>query len=116
LPAALLRKSFDALRRSNIVIAPSLDGGYYAIGVRGAMPSIFDRIKWGSRSVFAETVSKLKRAGVKYEIGPAWYDVDRASDVILRAEHLRLIARSGESPCPATALALKRLGLMPRPR
>lgn len=115
LPSALIEKSIRALRRSRVVIAPSLDGGYYAVGVRGPMPPIFTAIRWGSAGVFDATIRRLKRAGIRYALGPAWYDVDRWSDVMLLAAHLRLsrAARgSGASPCPATEAVLKRLGVL----
>lgn len=117
LPLALLEKSIRALRRSRVVIAPSLDGGYYAIGVRGSssMPPIFSAIRWGTDGVFAATVRRLKRAGIRYALGPTWYDVDRWSDVMLLAAHLRLArAERGSklSPCPATEAILKQLGLL----
>ncbi len=110
LPTALLASSLDALRRSRVVIAPSLDGGYYAVGVRGAMPPIFTNIRWGSASVFASTVRRLNRSGIPYALGPSWYDVDRWPDVLLLAAHLRLLRTT--SPCPATESVLKRLGLL----
>jgi hypothetical protein len=116
LPAALLAASCKALHRSRVVIAPSLDGGYYALGVRGAMPPIFTAIRWGSAGVFDSTVKRLKRAGIGYKLGPAWYDVDRWADVMLLAVHLRMLARArtgnGASPCPATELVLERLGVL----
>jgi uncharacterized protein len=116
LPAELLALSLDALPRSRVVIAPSLDGGYYAVGVRGAMPPIFAGVRWGSAGVFSATINRLKRARVAYKVGPAWYDVDRWADVILLAVHLQLLARSGRaarsSPCPATESVLKRLGVL----
>jgi rSAM/selenodomain-associated transferase 1 len=116
LPAALLAASVEAMRRSRIMIAPSLDGGYYALGVRGAMPPIFTAIRWGSASVFNSTAKRLKRAGISYALGPAWYDVDRWGDVMLLAAHLRLLAqarRRGEaSPCPATEAVLEKLGVL----
>jgi rSAM/selenodomain-associated transferase 1 len=114
LPLALLEKSVRALIRNRVVIAPSLDGGYYAVGVRGAMPPIFTAIRWGSGGVLDATIQRLKRARVRYELGPAWYDVDRWSDVMLLAAHLR-VARARHpsgSPCPATEAILKRLGLL----
>jgi rSAM/selenodomain-associated transferase 1 len=120
LPAVLLEASLQALRHNRVVIAPSLDGGYYAVGVRGAMPPIFTSIRWGSRTVFASTISRLERAGLPYALGPAWYDVDRWPDVMLLAAHLRLAARSrrrtGSSPCPATESVLVRLGVLPHAR
>ena len=119
LPAALLDSSLEALRRNRIVIAPSLDGGYYAVGVRGAMPPIFTGIRWGSRNVFDSTIARLEHADIPYALGPAWYDVDRWPDVLLLAAHLRLLARSrrtGVSPCSATESVLIRLGLLSHPR
>jgi len=119
LPAALLAASLEALRRNQIVIAPSLDGGYYAVGVRGAMPPIFTGIRWGSVNVFDSTIKRLERADIPYALGPAWYDVDRWPDVLLLAAHLRLLARSrgtGSSVCPATESILIRLGLLSHAR
>jgi rSAM/selenodomain-associated transferase 1 len=115
LPPALLEKSMRALGRRHVVIAPSLDGGYYAVGVRGAIPPIFTAIRWGSGGVFDATVRRLKRAGIRYALGPAWYDVDRWSDVMLLAAHLRLSRakrRAEASPCPATEAMLMRLGVL----
>ena len=115
LPLPLLAKSLHALGKSRIVIAPSLDGGYYAVGVRGAMPPIFTAIRWGTGNVLEATIRRLKNAGIRYALGPAWYDVDRWSDVMLLAAHLRLRRaehRTSASPCPATEAVLKRLGLL----
>jgi len=116
LPSAMLAASLDALRRIRVVIAPSLDGGYYAVGVRGAMPPIFTTIRWGTRRVFDSTIERLERAGISYSVGPAWYDVDRWADVMLLAAHLRILARTrrqaGRSRCPATESVLMRLGVL----
>ena len=119
LPASLLEKSIGALARSRVVIAPSLDGGYYAIGVRGAMPPIFTAIRWGSGDVLDATIRRLQRARIRYALGPAWYDVDRWSDVMLLAAHRYLQRgerRASASPCPATDAVLKQLGLLSDPR
>jgi len=112
LPARLLARSLDLLREHRVVIAPSLDGGYYAVGVRGAMPRIFTGIRWGSGSVLAETILLLQDARIEYSLGPAWYDVDRWSDVLLLAAHLARNSQSKTSPCPQTASVLKRLGVL----
>ena len=128
LPLRLLGRSVALLRRAPVVIAPSLDGGYHLIGVRGPMPDIFRAIEWGRASVLRETVARLRRAGTRYALGPAWYDIDRFSDVALLAAHLqRMTMRNGSAsgrwrigarapspslPCPATAQVLQRLGLL----
>ena len=116
IPIELLAASLEALRQYRAVIAPSLDGGYYAVGVCGPLPPIFTAIRWGTRSVFDSTIERLKRAGLSYALGPAWYDVDRWSDVLLLAAHLRMLARTrrrtNASPCPATESVLQRLGVL----
>jgi glycosyltransferase A (GT-A) superfamily protein (DUF2064 family) len=118
LPAPLLEKSIAALARSRVVIAPSLDGGYYAVGVRGAMPPIFTAIRWGAGNVLDATIRRLNRAHIRYALGPAWYDVDRWSDLMLLSAHLRLRRehRASRSPCPATEAVLRRLGVLPDAR
>ena len=52
------------------------------------MPEIFRAIAWGRSNVLSETVARLRRSGTRYALGPAWYDVDRFSDVALLAAHL----------------------------
>ncbi len=125
LPPRLLGRSVALLRRVPVVIAPSLDGGYYLIGVRGRMPEIFRAVAWGRSNVLGETVARLRRNRVRYALGPAWYDVDRWRDLALLAAHLEWMrAREGSArgrggaqpssslPCPATARVLQRLGLL----
>lgn len=109
LPPRLLERSVALLRRNRVVISPSLDGGYYLVGVHRMMPDIFREIAWGRASVLDETLLRLRRQRVRYALGPGWYDVDRPSDVSLLARHLDLM--NGPVPCPATAAALRRLGL-----
>jgi rSAM/selenodomain-associated transferase 1 len=119
LPLELLARSVALLDRAPVVIAPSLDGGYYLIGVRGPMPEIFGSIAWGRSGVLSQTLERLRRRHTPYALGPAWYDVDRWSDVVLLAAHLeRMKMRAGARmaapplPCPATARVLQRLGLL----
>jgi hypothetical protein len=127
LPTRILRENIRLLRRERVVLGPSLDGGYYLVGVRGAIPDIFRGIRWGGPRVLAQTRARLERSGIACALGPAWYDVDRWSDLALLACHLGgrgLIGphRYGSaarkhaaepSPCPATTRLLQRLGLLP---
>lgn len=124
LPAGLLRRSIALLGRAPVVIGPSLDGGYYLVGVRGPMPDIFRAIRWGRAGVLGETIARLERDKVRYLLGPAWYDVDRWSDVELLTMHLERMLDAGAArrsgcrrsaaalACPATARILRRLGLL----
>jgi len=111
LPAGLLRRSLVLLRTASVVLGPSLDGGYYLLGVRGVMPDIFRGVRWGSASVLAETIARLDRQRFRYALAPSWYDVDRWSDVLLLCADLRRLTKRVPDPCPTTRRVLARLGL-----
>jgi len=112
IPARLVRRNLTRLRTAPVVLGPSLDGGYYLVGVRGAMPDIFRGVRWGGARVLEQSVTRIRRAGVRYALGPSWYDVDRWSDLVLLAAHLRQDGAREANPCPATARILRRLGLL----
>jgi uncharacterized protein len=120
LPRTLLARNLTALRGEPVVLGPSLDGGYYAIGMRGGLAPVFTGIRWGGARVLAATVARLRSARLSYGLGPAWYDVDTWPDLLLLAAHLRFIEareRGGAARrCPATAALLRRLGLLESPR
>jgi rSAM/selenodomain-associated transferase 1 len=116
LPRSLLRRSIILLSKTNVLLGPSLDGGYYLIGIRESLPDIFRAIRWGGSRVLEQTINRLRRDNTKYLIGPAWYDIDRPDDLFLLVEHLRLErTRRRADPCPATSAVLKRLGYMSGP-
>lgn len=113
IPPAMIARCAAMLRDAPVVLGPSLDGGYYLIGVRGAMPDIFRGVRWGRTRVLEQTLARLRRDRMPHALGPSWYDVDRWSDLMLLRAHLwKLIAR-GSNPCPASARLLAHLGLLP---
>jgi uncharacterized protein len=112
LPATRLGQSFALLRQSPVILGPSVDGGYYLLGVRGALPDIFRGLRWGNSGVLAQTISRLRGTGTDYALIDGWYDVDRWSDLLVLAAELHLMPRARTHPCPATAQTLERLGLL----
>jgi uncharacterized protein len=62
--------------KDRIVIGPSLDGGYYALGLRGAHTRLFEDITWNTDRVYGETVERSKEINLPALTLPAWYDVD----------------------------------------
>ena len=59
LPKEYLELAFTALDKSDVVIGPSSDGGYYLIGftMDSFLPETFDQINWSSNTVFEWTVN-----------------------------------------------------------
>lgn len=97
-PPELVVRALDALDEAggaDAVIAPSLDGGYFAIGFRkeSYRRDFFERLAWGGDTVFEKTLSKLHDAGLEVEILPAWNDVDHAND----ARALLAVYEQGDS-------------------
>ncbi len=118
LPIRLLTKSADLFEKCPLLIAPTLDGGYYLVAMRGKLADIFKPTGWGGPDVLATTLARLREAGEPYCLGPWWYDVDRPIDLQFLSSHLknRLSSFGGQAmalgsphPCPATAAALKRI-------
>ena len=92
LPATHVDQAFNLLVRSEIVLGPSTDGGYYLIGLSGPHPEVFAGIDWGTDSVFARTLERT--AGLTLDLVPLWYDVDTPEDLDLLVTHGTALERS----------------------
>jgi len=53
-------KAFDALRNHDYVIGPSIDGGYYLLGMKSINHCLFRNKKWGESTVLEETILNIK--------------------------------------------------------
>ena len=83
LPARFITRAVGALDRSDSVLGPSEDGGYYLVGFRAAtfVPEAFRDIDWSTERVFRQTAKKIKKAGRSIHVLPVWYDIDTAGDL-----------------------------------
>jgi rSAM/selenodomain-associated transferase 1 len=57
----LIKRAFTELKKKQIVIGPSEDGGYYLIGIKKKIPFIFKDIDWGTNLVFKQSKNKLNK-------------------------------------------------------
>ncbi len=76
LPPENIQMAFKQLEHQDIVLGPSLDGGYYLIGLKKAHREIFENIDWGSDQVLNQTICKINKKNLKSSFVPRWYDVD----------------------------------------
>jgi uncharacterized protein len=76
LPLEYLAEAFDKLRDFPVVLGPTVDGGYYLIGLSQVVPPIFDNIPWSTAEVWPQTIARLTAAQIPYHVLPQWYDVD----------------------------------------
>lgn len=79
LDAAILRKAARALERTDVVLGPARDGGYYLIGLNQPQAELFDRIAWSTPAVLAQTRMRIHAAGLTFTELPQLEDVDDAA-------------------------------------
>ena len=89
----LLEQAIDGLRRADVVIGPSPDGGYYLLGVDRYRPELFADIPWESGAVLEATRERAASAGLRVvtlreergldtpEDLLEWHAVDRERDL-----------------------------------
>lgn len=76
LPLAFIKDAFQKLDSYELVIGPSEDGGYYLIGMKKPLDTVFKNIKWGSNKVLKDTITNAYAAEISYFLLSEWYDID----------------------------------------
>jgi len=109
LPVAYIEQALDSTK--DLILGPSTDGGYYLIGMSGKPVDVFAGVAWGSDTVLAQTLDRLKQTGNSLHLLPPWYDVDHPQDLKFLKTHLELIERSGREGAGGTWKFLKGLDL-----
>ncbi len=102
LEPAHIEAAFTALADVPVVLGPSLDGGYYLIGVSGEVPPIFEGMPWSTPDLWEATTTRLREIGLPFVELPATYDVDDIHDL----RRLREDLREKADPTCARLLAL----------
>ncbi len=80
LSSNLLKKAFEQLETHDFVVGPTFDGGYYLIGMKKLLPTIFNQKKWSTESVFPDTIEDLQKAQKSYFLLPQLNDIDHLKD------------------------------------
>ena len=86
LPLENIDDAFEKLSKSDLVLGPAEDGGYYLIGLNKAHCGLFENIEWSSDSVLQLTIESAKKLQLSYELLPSWYDVDNKETLIRAAK------------------------------
>jgi rSAM/selenodomain-associated transferase 1 len=111
LPRELIDRALAMLEIADVVFGPSLDGGYYLVGMTEPHPRLFEDIPWSTANVLALTLDRIAELQLRPSFLPPWYDVDTPADLRFLQVHLRASALDvGEAPCPHTRLVLEKLG------
>jgi len=90
----IVTAAFRALRAHDLVLGPSLDGGYYLIGLSSPQPALFREIPWSTGAVLRATQTRARALGLRATVLGPLRDVDTARD----ARALGLWSDAARSP------------------
>lgn len=76
----IIEQAFTQLDNCDAVFGPANDGGYYLLGLKTVIPTVFQEMVWSTESVLSETLARLNATGKSYALLPELSDVDHAED------------------------------------
>ncbi len=78
-----IQTTFEKLSRntSQIVIGPARDGGYYLIGLNAFRKELFEDIDWSTEKVLPQTIEKIKKSKLNYNLMHTLNDIDEIEDI-----------------------------------
>ena len=112
LPAAYIDEGLALLLEKEVVLGPSMDGGYYLVGRRKGDSRIFQDVAWSTGMVLEQTLTRLGTQTLG--LLPPWYDVDTPAEAGFLKVHLKALARAGSTQGRHSLAVLRDLAL-PRP-
>jgi uncharacterized protein len=103
LPAQTIDAAYAALSGRDIVLGPTMDGGYYLVGMSRLIGDVFAGIHWSRADVLDRTLKKISGAGLRYELLHLWHDIDTPEDLV------RLYQQRNAFPMKITLTVLQEL-------
>ena len=79
LEANHISEAFNKLESNDVIIGPAEDGGYYLLGLKKVIPSIFKNKDWGTSTVLTDTLKDLEN--YKIEFLETLNDIDTFEDL-----------------------------------
>lgn len=81
LSASIMIDAINCLDKSDVVIGPCYDGGYYLIGMKELHEELFHDISWGTERVYQQTLDAAKENGLTVSQLPILIDIDTEADL-----------------------------------
>lgn len=72
----IIHQAFDSLDANDVVFGPSVDGGYYLLGMSVLYPSLFQNITWSTDQVLTQSITQCKANSLSYTLLQTLEDVD----------------------------------------
>jgi len=104
LPPDTLENAFRLLDGADVVVGPTIDGGYYLVGSTSSQADLFDTQRMGTVSALDSLMASARGLGLRVALTETGYDVDEAEDLTRLARELRIFPHRA----PRTAAWLAR--------
>ncbi|MCA9732014.1 TIGR04282 family arsenosugar biosynthesis glycosyltransferase [candidate division KSB1 bacterium] len=92
----VITQAFVNLDATDVVLGPSIDGGYYLMGMKKPNIKLFQSIRWSTAYTLRDTIAAVKQESLKYTLLEEHFDVDDINDLKL------LLATYPNMPFPQT--------------
>lgn len=79
----MIHTAFEKLDKYYVVINPSVDGGYFLIGMKKAIKKVFDLPSYGDNTVLENLLTVCNKQKLSYYLGEAGLDIDTKEDLLL---------------------------------
>lgn len=89
LPASVLESAFHALATCDVVIGPTLDGGYYLVGATASHPGLFTGEVMGTTSACEALLARARALHLSVHLTDPFYDIDEPADLARLAAELQ---------------------------
>ncbi|UQD57339.1 TIGR04282 family arsenosugar biosynthesis glycosyltransferase [Flavobacterium sp. K5-23] len=66
LKSEIIETAFTELERNEVILGPAEDGGYYLLGLKKMIPSLFKNKDWGSSTVLRDTLKDLTNHKINF--------------------------------------------------
>jgi len=77
----VIEKAFKVLDTHDFVIGPTIDGGFYMIGMKTFYPQLFMNKTYSTADIYNETIAEIEKMGKSFFKLPALVDVDMEEDL-----------------------------------
>jgi uncharacterized protein len=104
LPNQTVERAFRLLDEADVVVGPTIDGGYYLIGATALQAELFDQQRMGTGGALDSLLATARSLRLKVALTETGYDVDEPDDLARLARELSLFP----SRAPRTAQWLAR--------
>jgi uncharacterized protein len=98
-----MEEARGALTSHGTVLGPSMDGGFYLLGVKRCPAGLLRDIEWSRPTTLEQTAARLKKQGLSVELLREWLDIDTVDDL----SHMETLLAHRLVDCEHTQRALE---------